>query len=118
MINNVIAKMNSIQVEITNKSIKPQIELISSKIALSLLHPSAFEIVLEILKTILLSNKEIIIGSARNTITIIASMPHEFFTSDKLAITVLNDSFTVEPTIGIKLLIANLAVFIDTLSVD
>lgn len=42
---------------------------------------------------------------------IIAIIPHVFFIADKLALTVLNASLTVEPTMGTKLLIANFAVF-------
>lgn len=48
----------------------------------------------------------------------IAIIPQEFFIKDMLEVTVLNASLTVEPTIGIKLLMANFAVFIEILSVD
>ena len=48
----------------------------------------------------------------------IATTPHEFFIKDILDVTVRKASLTVEPTIGIKLLIANFAVFIDMLSAD
>ena len=48
----------------------------------------------------------------------IAIIPQEFFIKDILDVTVLNASLTVEPTIGMKLLIANFAVFIEILSAD
>ena len=47
---------------------------------------------------------------------IIAITPQEFFMKERLEVTVLNASFTLEPTIGIKLLMANLAVLIEMLS--
>ena len=45
-------------------------------------------------------------------------IPQEFLIKDMLDVTVRNASLTVEPTIGIKLLIANFAVFIEILSAD
>lgn len=70
------------------------------------------------LKSSLLRSKEIIAGSIIMAIIIIAIIPQEFFIKDMLDVIVLNASLTVVPTIGIKLLIANFAVFIDILSVD
>jgi hypothetical protein len=46
-------------------------------------------------------------------IIIIPSAPHEFLIYEILEVTVRNASFTVPPTTGIKLLIANLAVLIE-----
>ena len=112
------ANINKIHVQITSSSKNPQIELISSKIPPSLQQPRDFAIALDILKISLLNRREIIIGSISSEIMKIAIIPHDDFTKDKLALTVLNASLTVGPTIGIKLLIANFAVFIDKLSID
>ena len=71
-----------------------------------------------ILNNNLYSKSEIICGSIIKAITKRAIIPHEFFISEMLDVIVLKASFTVLPTIGIKLLIANLAVFIDILSFD
>ena len=71
-----------------------------------------------ILKNNLFKSKEITEGSIVTAIIIIAIIPHEFLISEILEVIVLKASFTVEPIIGIKLLIANFAVLIETLSVD
>ena len=58
-------------------------------------------------------NRLITIGSINTATEIIAIIPHEFFINERLAVTVLSDSLTEEPTSGTKLLIAKRAVFID-----
>lgn len=52
-------------------------------------------------------------GSVSKTTHITAIIPQEFFTSIILAVTVRNASLIVEPTMGIKLPMANLAVLIE-----
>lgn len=106
-------KINKMQVQRTSVSKNPHIELASSITPYSLLQPSAFAIEAEILKNSLYNSNAMIIGNIRSAIVIIAIIPQEFFMSERLAVTVLKASFTVEPIIGIKLLIANLAVFIE-----
>ena len=76
------------------------------------------KVIFEILKSNLCNNSEIMAGSIIRATIIIAITPQEFFIKAILDVTVLNASFTVEPTMGIKLLIANFAVLIEILSVD
>ena len=71
-----------------------------------------------ILNNNLFRRREIIDGIIIIAMIIIAIIPHEFFINDMLDVIVRKASFTVEPTIGIKLLIANFAVLIEMLSVD
>ena len=104
------------QVHITRTSKKPQIELASSITPHSLLHPSTLATDADIFRTNRYKRRDIIIGSINNATTIIAVIPQEFFIIARLDVIVLNASFTVEPIIGIKLLIANFAVLIDRLS--
>lgn len=100
----------------TSVNKKLQIESASSKIVASLCPLIAFDIVASIENDSLLRKRLINIGSIRTTMEIIAIIPQEFFINERLEVTVLKASFTDEPTRGTKLLIANLAVFIDMLS--
>ena len=106
------------QVQRTSDNRKPQIELASSIILHSIVHPKAFATEAEMLKNNLFKSKDMITGSINKAIIKIAIIPQEFFIIERLEVIVLKASFTVEPTIGIKLLIANFAVFIDRLSAD
>ena len=105
-------------VQSTKASKNPHTEEASSMTTHSLLHFKHLPMEEVILKSSLFRSKEMIDGSMIIAIIIIAMIPHEFLIKDMLDVMVLNASLTVEPTIGIKLLIANLAVFIDILSVD
>ena len=105
-------------VQSTKASKNPHIDDASSMTAHSLLQFKHFAIDDVMLKSSLLRSKEIIAGSIIIAIIMMAIIPHEFFIKDILDVIVLNASLTVEPTIGMKLLIANFAVFIDMLSVD
>ena len=116
LISIVSAKINKIQVQITNTRKNPQIEPASSNIDPSLLQFKALDIDADRLNISLLISKFIIMGNIIKAIIIIAIIPQEFFIADKLALTVRNASFTVPPMNGTKLLIANFAVFIDRLS--
>ena len=107
------ANMKSTQVQQTRVSKKLHMESASSRMEDSELPPISFETVAKIEKEILFKNKLIINGSINTTIEMIAITPQEFFMIDKLAVTVLKLSFTLEPTTGTKLLIANLAVLMD-----
>ena len=95
---------------------KAQIESASSRQEASLSAPIIFVIDARRLKESLYKNKFIIIGSIINAITIMAITPLVLLIMDILLATVLNASFIDEPTIGTKLLIANLAVFNERLS--
>lgn len=108
--------MNKMQVQSTSASKNPQIELASSSMPHSLLQPSALAADAEMLKINLFKSSDIITGSISKATTIIAIIPQEFLIIVRLDEIVLNASFTVEPTTGIKLLIANFAVLIDKLS--
>ncbi len=81
--------------------------------ATSFVHPKALAIPLDKLKTSRFSSRDIKIGKAIKTIIIIPSAPHEFLMYDMLDVSVRKASFTDEPTTGMKLLIANFAVFIE-----
>ena len=61
----------------------------------------------------LFSSNDIIEGKVIMAITIIAIIPQELFTSERLDVTVLSESLINEPTIGMKFPIANFAVRID-----
>jgi len=104
------------QVHKINANKNPQIEPASSKIELSLLQLSVLAKEAEILKNNRLTRRDIIIGSISRAITIITIIPQELFILDRLATTVFKASLTVEPTIGMKLLIANLAVLMERVS--
>ena len=112
------ANIKSMQVHKTSASINPHTEEASSITVHSLSHFKHFAIAPKILKSNLCNNSEIIAGSIIRATIIIAITPQEFFIKAILDVTVLNASFTVEPTMGIKLLIANFAVLIEILSVD
>ena len=105
-------------VQSTKVSKNPHTEEASSITAPSFSHFKHFAIDAVILKNNLFKSKEITEGSIVTAIIIIAIIPHEFLISEILEVIVLKASFTVEPIIGIKLLIANFAVLIETLSVD
>lgn len=112
----VIANINRTQPQQTRASKNPQIESASSSTPLSLLQPISLAREANKLNESLFKNKLIIIGSIKIAIEIIAITPQEFFIKERLDVTVLNASFIDEPTMGTKLLIANLAVFIERLS--
>lgn len=102
----------------TNESEKPQIEDASSINAASFSHFKHFDTEHIMLNNNLYSNNETIEGRVISITIMIAIIPQEFFINDILDVTVLNASLTVDPTIGIKLLIANFAVFMEILSAD
>ena len=106
-------KINKTHAQTTNVSKKVQIEFASSSIASSPFDPISFDIELNKPKDSLFSKRLIIIGIMIIIITIIAITPQEFLIILRLLVTVLNASLIDAPTIGTKLLIANLAVFID-----
>lgn len=110
------AKINKTQVQQTSVRANPQTESASSNTVASRCPPIALDIVAKIENESLFKNKFIMIGNIKTAIAIIAMMPHEFLISERLAVTVFNDSLTLEPTKGTKLLIANLAVFIEIVS--
>ena len=110
----VSAKINKTQVQETIVNKNPQIESASSRIALSLLTLIIFATDDKILKESLFKKRFIIIGSIRTAKEIIPIIPEDFFIRSRLEFTVLKASFTDAPTRGTKLLIANLAVLIET----
>ena len=112
------ANINKIEVHITRASKNPHIEEASSIIIASLSHFKHLATEPIKLSNNLWINKEIIDGKTIIVITIIATIPQEFLIKEMLEMTVLKASFTVVPTIGMKLLMANLAVFIEMLSAD
>lgn len=106
-------KINKTHAQTTNVNKKVQIEFASSSIASSPLDPISFDIELSKPRDSLFNKRLIIIGITIIIITIIAITPQEFLIILRLLVTVLNASLIDAPTIGTKLLIANLAVFID-----
>lgn len=111
--NMVNAKINITHVQEASASRKPQIELLSSVMLDSLFNPRHFAIPDNILNDSLFKNREIIAGRTDIIITIIAITPRDPLINERLVETVFNDSPTAPPTIGIKLDIANFAVFIE-----
>lgn len=116
LINIVMAKINNTQQEHTSVNKNPHIESASSNTEDSLVPPIILERLDKILNESLLRSKFIIIGSIIKAIIIMAKIPQEPFITEMLLVTVRNASLMEEPTRGTKLLIANLAVFIDKLS--
>lgn len=112
----VIPNINKTQLQQTRVNINPHIESASSNTADSLLQPIKRAKEVDMLNDNLFKNRLMIIGSIINAIEIIAITPHELFIKERLDVTVLSASFIDEPTRGTKLLIANLAVFKDKLS--
>lgn len=111
------AKINKIEVQQTIASKNENIEFASSIIALSLLQEIPLQIPDKMLNESFESRREIMGGKIRIIIAMIAIIPHAFLIKPMLDITVRSASFIEAPTIGMKLLIANLAVFIDMESV-
>lgn len=111
------AKINKTEVQQIIASKNEQIEFASSIMALSLLQETHLQIPDKMLNESFESRREIMGGKIKITIAIMAIIPQAFLIKPMLDITVRSASFIEVPTIGIKLLIANLAVLIDTESV-
>ena len=108
--------MNKTEEQDTSVSKYVQSESASSSIQLSLPLRSDFEIEESKPKEILFSIKYIMIGNTMRKTIKIPLTPHERLIIPMLEDTVLSASFIEEPTKGTKLLIANLAVFNETVS--
>lgn len=107
-------KINKTDVQAQSVKRKVHIESASSKIAFSPCPPIAPDTMDNMLNESLFKNKFMITGKVMTAIAIMAITPQELFIDAMLELKVRRASFTDEPTKGTKLLMANLAVFIDS----
>ena len=113
MIKIVRAKIKNTALQQVKAKVNPHMPDASLIMPFSLSHPIIPERDAHISRLSLFKYREAITGKVSNKTAIKAITPHEFFITPTLEVTVLKASDIEGPTMGIKLPIANFAVFIE-----